>query len=189
MTFTSATAMTLRAPAYGLAVLLKIGLPAYSREPVSSRRMKVSRENMLFIAVSGGSQPRFTNFCKHCSVRSFGIGNETPIGKMYEVNLGCLTEVTDEELSKFPSLKLKDCTTNGRTPPEFLATYENSAVINIGLASTLGPACFAATPPSFGVGHLKNGRLLEQANEIQRQLSLRANILRGRWQFGASHGV
>ncbi len=37
-------------------------------------------------------------FCKHCGVRSFGIGTETPIGKMYGVNLGCLTGVTEEEL-------------------------------------------------------------------------------------------
>src|SRR3989344_3431863 len=28
-------------------------------------------------------------FCKHCGVRVFGIGTETPIGKMYGVNVGC----------------------------------------------------------------------------------------------------
>ncbi len=38
-------------------------------------------------------------FCKHCGVRPFGIGTETPIGKMYGVNLGCLTGVTEEELA------------------------------------------------------------------------------------------
>ena len=27
-------------------------------------------------------------FCKHCGVRAFGVGNETPIGKMYGVNVG-----------------------------------------------------------------------------------------------------
>ncbi len=37
-------------------------------------------------------------FCRHCGVRPFGIGTETPIGKMYGVNLGCLTGVTEEEL-------------------------------------------------------------------------------------------
>ena len=31
--------------------------------------------------------------------RAFGVGNETPIGKMYGVNLGCL-DVSDEELAK-----------------------------------------------------------------------------------------
>ena len=38
-------------------------------------------------------------FCKHCGVRSFGIGTETPIGRMYGVNLGCLIGVTEEELA------------------------------------------------------------------------------------------
>jgi hypothetical protein len=41
-------------------------------------------------------------FCKHCGVRSFGIGTETPMGKMYGVNLGCLEGVSEEELSKIP---------------------------------------------------------------------------------------
>jgi hypothetical protein len=39
-------------------------------------------------------------FCRHCGVRPFGIGTETPIGTMYGVNLGCLEEVSDEELSR-----------------------------------------------------------------------------------------
>lgn len=29
-------------------------------------------------------------FCGHCGVRAFGVGNETPMGKMYGVNLMCL---------------------------------------------------------------------------------------------------
>jgi hypothetical protein len=41
-------------------------------------------------------------FCKICGVRPFGIGNETPIGKMYGVNIGCLEDVTEEELSSIP---------------------------------------------------------------------------------------
>lgn len=41
-------------------------------------------------------------FCKHCGVRAFGVGNDTPIGKMYGVNLGCLDDVSDEELAKAP---------------------------------------------------------------------------------------
>ena len=39
-------------------------------------------------------------FCRHCGVRPFGVGTETPIGKMYGVNLGCLEDVTEEELSR-----------------------------------------------------------------------------------------
>ncbi len=38
-------------------------------------------------------------FCKHCGVRAFGVGTETPIGKMYGINLGCLSDVTEEELA------------------------------------------------------------------------------------------
>lgn len=41
-------------------------------------------------------------FCKHCGVRAFGIGNDTPIGKMIGVNIGCLENVTEEELARMP---------------------------------------------------------------------------------------
>jgi len=41
-------------------------------------------------------------FCKHCGVRAFGVGTETPIGVMYGVNLGCLEDVSDEDLSRVP---------------------------------------------------------------------------------------
>lgn len=41
-------------------------------------------------------------FCRHCGVRAFGVGNDTPIGKMYGVNLGCLDDVSDEQLATVP---------------------------------------------------------------------------------------
>ena len=41
-------------------------------------------------------------FCRRCGVRVFGVGNETPMGKMYGVNIGCLEAVTEEQLSKIP---------------------------------------------------------------------------------------
>ena len=41
-------------------------------------------------------------FCKHCGVRAFGVGNETPVGKMVGVNLTCLDDVSDEELAQVP---------------------------------------------------------------------------------------
>ena len=41
-------------------------------------------------------------FCRRCGVRAFGVGNDTPIGKMYGVNVGCLEGLTEEELSKIP---------------------------------------------------------------------------------------
>lgn len=39
-------------------------------------------------------------FCRHCGVRAFGIGTETPIGRMYGVNLGCLEGISEEALSQ-----------------------------------------------------------------------------------------
>ncbi|HET7778581.1 MAG TPA: GFA family protein [Rudaea sp.] len=41
-------------------------------------------------------------FCRHCGVRVFGVGNGTPMGKMYGINIGCLEGVTEEELSRIP---------------------------------------------------------------------------------------
>ena len=41
-------------------------------------------------------------FCRHCGVRAFGVGTETPIGKMIGVNLGCIEDLSDEELSRVP---------------------------------------------------------------------------------------
>ncbi len=47
-----------------------------------------------------GSRKNEHYFCRHCGVRPFGIGTDTPIGKMYGVNLGCLEGVSEEELSR-----------------------------------------------------------------------------------------
>ena len=41
-------------------------------------------------------------FCRHCGVRAFGVGTETPIGTMVGVNLGCIEDLSDEELSRVP---------------------------------------------------------------------------------------
>lgn len=58
----------LGASAYDPAVLLKIILLAYSRGLVSSRKIEAAcRENVLFIAVSGDSQPHFTTLAAFVS--------------------------------------------------------------------------------------------------------------------------
>lgn len=49
-----------------------------------------------------GSGKNHHYFCRHCGVRVFGVGNETPMGKMYGVNIGCLEGLTEEELSRIP---------------------------------------------------------------------------------------
>ena len=41
-------------------------------------------------------------FCKRCGVRAFGIGDAAGPKRMYGVNLGCLENVTPEELAAAP---------------------------------------------------------------------------------------
>jgi hypothetical protein len=38
-------------------------------------------------------------FCRHCGVRPFGIGNDTPVGTMIGVNIGCLEGVDEATLA------------------------------------------------------------------------------------------
>jgi len=60
-------------------------------------------------------------FCKHCGVRAFGVGTETPIGKMYGVNMGCLDEISDEELAKVPITYVDGRNDRWQTSPEFFS--------------------------------------------------------------------
>jgi transposase len=56
------------APAFDPAALIKIILLAYSRGMISSRKIEAAcRENVLFIAVSGDSQPHFTTLAAFIS--------------------------------------------------------------------------------------------------------------------------
>ena len=41
-------------------------------------------------------------FCKHCGVRSFGLGNAPGIGPIYGVNVVCLDDVAAQELIDAP---------------------------------------------------------------------------------------
>jgi len=59
-------------------------------------------------------------FCKHCGVRAFGVGTETPVGKMYGVNLGCLEGVSEEELSRIP-ITYVDGQHDRFAPPEYFS--------------------------------------------------------------------
>lgn len=59
-------------------------------------------------------------FCRCCGVRAFGVGTETPVGKMYGVNLGCLEGVSEEELSRIP-ITYVDGRHDRFAPPEFFS--------------------------------------------------------------------
>jgi hypothetical protein len=41
-------------------------------------------------------------FCKHCGIRSFGIGKSLTIGDFVGINLSCLDDATDAELAAAP---------------------------------------------------------------------------------------
>ncbi|MGE0579722.1 MAG: GFA family protein [Geminicoccaceae bacterium] len=60
-------------------------------------------------------------FCRHCGVRPFGVGNDTPIGRMYGVNLGCLEDVTDEELANAPITCVDGRNDRWQSAPEFFS--------------------------------------------------------------------
>ena len=56
----------------------------------------VSGESELTKYLFGSKQGQHF-FCKHCGVRVFGIGPG-----MYGINIGCLEDVSEQELSKIP---------------------------------------------------------------------------------------
>ncbi|WP_137939005.1 GFA family protein [Chitinivorax sp. B] len=60
-------------------------------------------------------------FCKHCGVRAFGIGNDTPIGKMYGVNIGCLEDISEEELANVPITYVDGLHDQWQKPPLFFS--------------------------------------------------------------------
>jgi hypothetical protein len=60
-------------------------------------------------------------FCRHCGVRAFGVGNDTPLGKMYGVNIGCLEGVTEEELSRIPITYADGMNDRWQEAPAFFA--------------------------------------------------------------------
>ena len=78
----------------------------------------VSGESELIRYVFG-QEKNHHYFCRHCGVRVFGVGNETPMGKMYGVNIGCLEGVTEEELSRIPITYVDGMHDRWGSRPEF----------------------------------------------------------------------
>jgi hypothetical protein len=60
-------------------------------------------------------------FCNVCGVRPYGVGTETPIGRMYGVNLGCLEGVTEEELSRLQITYVDGMHDRWQSVPEYTA--------------------------------------------------------------------
>ena len=57
-------------------------------------------------------------FCRRCGVRPYGVGNDTPIGPMIGVNVGCLDELDDEQLARIPITRI-DGRNDRMQAPEF----------------------------------------------------------------------
>jgi hypothetical protein len=60
-------------------------------------------------------------FCKHCGVRAFGVGTDTPIGRMFGVNVMCLEDVADETLAALPITYVDGLHDNWQNAPQFFA--------------------------------------------------------------------
>jgi len=84
-----------------------------------SFRLLSGQDEMSEYRFGTGKNQHF--FCKRCGVRAFGVGNDTPIGKMVGVNVGCLEGVSEEELSKLPIRYVDGLDDRWSEPPAFCA--------------------------------------------------------------------
>lgn len=60
-------------------------------------------------------------FCRHCGVRPFGVGTETPISKRYGAKVGCLERVSEAQLAVIPGVYVDGMPDARETPPEVTA--------------------------------------------------------------------
>ncbi len=58
-------------------------------------------------------------FCSTCGVRAFGIGNDTPIGRMVGVNVGCLEGIPEQDLASVQVTYVDGRHDRWQSPPEF----------------------------------------------------------------------
>lgn len=68
-----------------------------------------------------GGKKNHHYFCKHCGVRPFGVGYETPVGKMYGINIGCLEGIPEQELSGIPVTYVDGLNERWQNKPEFFS--------------------------------------------------------------------
>ena len=91
--------------------------PAVARE--GSFRLLAGQENLTKYLFNSRKNEHY--FCSTCGVRPFGIGTETPIGRMYGVNLGCVEGITEEELSRMPVTYVDGMHERWQAAPEYTA--------------------------------------------------------------------
>lgn len=58
-------------------------------------------------------------FCRVCGVRPYGVGNDTPIGRMFGVNVGCLEGLSEEALAAIPVVRIDGINDRWHDAPAF----------------------------------------------------------------------
>lgn len=58
-------------------------------------------------------------FCRHCGVKVYGRVDASPRGGFYAVNLGCLEDVGEDELSEVPFVRIDGLNDRFDSRPEF----------------------------------------------------------------------
>lgn len=88
--------------------------PAIAKE--AQFRLLAGQDMLTEYLFNTGKNQHF--FCKVCGVRPFGVGNDTPVGKMVGVNIGCLEGVSEAELARIPVVYV-DGMHDRFEPPEY----------------------------------------------------------------------
>jgi hypothetical protein len=94
--------------------LLTKSLLARSDKPEAFRLLAGESELIRYTFNTGRNEHYF---CKTCGVRPFGIGNAPGPGTVYGVNLGCLENITPEELAAAPIVYVDGKHDNWHSPP------------------------------------------------------------------------
>ncbi len=89
--------------------------PAVARE--GSFRVLAGSDKLTKYLFNTGKNEHY--FCSVCGVRPYGIGTQTPVGRMYGVNLGCLQDITEEELSRLPIVYVDGMHDRWQSTPEY----------------------------------------------------------------------
>ena len=89
------------------------------RPSARSNRNRLTGDSTTVAAHStAGSRSVFSSSAMSCGVRPFGIGNDTPMGQMFGVNIGCLEGVTEEQLARIPITRVDGLNERWDRPPE-----------------------------------------------------------------------
>lgn len=81
-------------------------------------RLLAGAEDLTLYRFHSGRNHHF--FCRHCGVRPYGIGHDTPLGTIYGVNIGCLEGVDEATLAAVP-ITWVDGLNDRMAPPVFTA--------------------------------------------------------------------